>query len=161
MNEIQHAEKLQENGLFNTYSALQHLNFGKPKKDHIKKKDFYEKLRRAGFLSLGMTKKPHDPTHNKPLKWIREKGWARIETLNYETGEDIRITHSYNVAIYTMEGMDIIEKIINDENFCLHKQRYLAEKPKPAPKPTIDQVKKNDAAGLQSIAEIKDLLKAG
>ena len=159
MREEQHALELGEEGLYNTYSLLRVLNSGKKKDERISKKEFYDKLRRAGFLATGMTAKPHDPVHNKPYRWIREKGWALKRQLPYHPKGCPDITNYYVVTVYTKTGLKVIEKILFDPSFNLHGLKFAEQKPAEIVKP--QDAEKNAQAGAETFARLGALLNAG
>ena len=160
MNEQEHANKLAEEGEYNTLSALARINEGKTKADRLTKTEFYKRLRHAGFLGTGFTSKPHDPIHNKPFKWIREKGFSKKEKLSYHPKGNEDVTHYYEVAVYTKEGIKVIERIINEPEFNLHSLKVEAQKPAPPPKPTPREIEKSKEQHNRFLDEFHNIFKA-
>lgn len=135
MNERQRAEKLQETGEYNAYSALLRVNKSRTKENQLNKTQFYAALRRAYFLKTGYTKKPFDEIHNQPFPcWIKQ-GLARIETstANKKNSHE-KIT--YHVPVFSEEGMKEIEKILSDSTYTLLPAKLKLEKQQEQPKPT-------------------------
>lgn len=127
MNEKQLAQKLQETGEYNAYSALLRVNKTRTKEQQLNKKQFYDALRRAYLLKTGYTKKPFDDIHNQPYPcWIKQ-GLARTETstANKKNSHE-KIT--YHVPAFSEDGMREIEKILNDSNYSLLPLKLSLEK---------------------------------
>lgn len=159
MNEREHALKLHAQGEYNTYSALQRINDDKRQDQRISKKEFLKRLRNAGFLSAGFSSKPHDPNHNKPHKWVREMGWARKEQLAF-IHKGTEITGYYDIAVYTQQGMQIIEKIICNPEFNLHKYRNMHEQTQDQPIIKVNDKIRSEQAADDFRANLDQLFKA-
>jgi len=152
--------KLCDSGEYTADTLLTAINLGKKQSDRISKKKLLDSLRKSGFLGTGFTAKPHDPIHNKPPKWVREQHWARIAENQYlVTKGQKQEQQAYRFAVFTSEGLAIIERILFEKDFRLStlKQKLEQQQHKPEPKLSEEEKQLSEEAKEKALAELDQL----